>query len=168
MLPSYQYWKAFYCWSNTTTYLRLTGGQFWIGISDIILENRWIYSSDIQPVQVKDFHSGEPNGNTSANCVALWKDFHGYWADEDCHQHYNFICEKSAWVSLIFWLKTRTSKTNKQSYKIQTCFWLTLTAVHIKFIYGWRCTVWNSYVSTINTYLIYFYDVKINLNVCIL
>lgn len=72
------------------------GGQFWIGISDIISENRWIYSSDIQPVQVKDFHSGEPNGGTSANCVALWKNFHGYWADEDCHQHYNFICEKSA------------------------------------------------------------------------
>lgn len=76
--------------------LRLTGGQFWIGISDIISENRWIYSSDIQPVRVKDFHSGEPNGLNKANCVALWKDFHGYWADEDCHQHYNFVCEKSA------------------------------------------------------------------------
>ncbi|XP_022318638.2 ladderlectin-like [Crassostrea virginica] len=68
-------------------------GQFWIGISDIIEENRWIYSSDLQPIKVNSFSSGEPNAYTSANCVALWKDFHGRWADEDCGRHYNFVCE---------------------------------------------------------------------------
>lgn len=70
-------------------------GEFWIGISDIIEEDRWIYSSDLQVTRVKDFHPGEPNQHTSANCVALWKRFRGYWADEPCETHYNFICEQS-------------------------------------------------------------------------
>lgn len=68
----------------------LIGGEFWIGISDIIEEDRWIYSSDLQVTRVKDFHPGEPNQHTSANCVALWKRFRGYWADEPCETHYNF------------------------------------------------------------------------------
>lgn len=68
-------------------------GQFWIGISDIIEEDRWIYSSDRQPTQVNDFHASQPNQHTSANCVALWKPFHGHWADEPCTTRYNFICE---------------------------------------------------------------------------
>ncbi|XP_052686600.1 perlucin-like protein [Crassostrea angulata] len=68
-------------------------GQFWIGISDIIEEDRWIYSSDQQPTQVNDFHASQPNQHTSANCVALWKPFHGHWADEPCTTRYNFICE---------------------------------------------------------------------------
>uniref|UniRef100_K1RK92 Collectin-12 n=1 Tax=Magallana gigas TaxID=29159 RepID=K1RK92_MAGGI len=70
-------------------------GEFWIGVSDIIEENRWIYSSDLQVSKVNDFHAGEPNGHTGANCVALWKPFRGYWADESCGAHYNFICEMS-------------------------------------------------------------------------
>lgn len=73
----------------------LIAGEFWIGISDIIEEDRWIYSSDLQVTRVKDFHPGEPNQHTSANCVALWKRFRGYWADEPCETHYNFICEQS-------------------------------------------------------------------------
>lgn len=68
-------------------------GQFWIGISDIIEEDRWIYSSDQQPTKVNDFHASQPNQHTSANCVALWKPFHGHWADEPCTTRYNFICE---------------------------------------------------------------------------
>nr|XP_011456272.1 perlucin-like protein [Crassostrea gigas] len=69
-------------------------GHFWIGISDIVDEDRWIYSSDLQVIRVNNFHSGEPNEHTSANCVALWKPFHGYWADEACSRRYNFICER--------------------------------------------------------------------------
>ncbi|XP_078317996.1 asialoglycoprotein receptor 2-like isoform X2 [Crassostrea virginica] len=37
--------------------------------------------------------SSQPNEHTSANCVILWKAFHGLWADEPCGKHYNFICE---------------------------------------------------------------------------
>lgn len=71
-----------------------TAGHFWIGISDIVDENRWTYSSDLQVIRVNSFHSGEPNDHTSGNCVALWKPFHGYWADEVCSRRYNFICER--------------------------------------------------------------------------
>ena len=71
-----------------------TAGEFWIGISDIIEENRWIYSSDLQPIKVNDFHSSQPDQHTIANCVALWKQFHGFWADEPCGIKYNFICER--------------------------------------------------------------------------
>lgn len=53
-------------------------GHFWIGISDIIEENRWIYSSDLQPIKVNNFQRGEPNEHTSANCVALWYHFMDY------------------------------------------------------------------------------------------
>lgn len=68
-------------------------GHFWIGISDIIEEDRWIYSSDQQPIQVNDFDASQPNQHTSANCVALWKFYHGHWVDESCTTRYNFICE---------------------------------------------------------------------------
>nr|XP_034311605.1 perlucin isoform X3 [Crassostrea gigas] len=68
-------------------------GHFWIGISDIIKEDRWVYSSDLQPVRVTDFSPGQPNEYTSANCVALRKIFHGYWGDLPCSEHFNFICE---------------------------------------------------------------------------
>lgn len=72
---------------------KFKAGQFWIGISDIIEEDRWIYSSDQQPIQVNDFHVSQPNDHTSANCVLLWKAFHGHWGDEPCTTRYNFICE---------------------------------------------------------------------------
>lgn len=73
-----------------------TVGHFWIGISDIIEEDRWVYSSDLQPVRVTDFSPGQPNEYTSANCVALRKIFHGYWGDLPCSEHFNFICERMA------------------------------------------------------------------------
>lgn len=72
-------------------------GPFWIGISDIIKEDRWVYSSDLQPVKVTDFYPGQPNENTSANCVALriilLLVFQDYWDDLPCSEHFNFICE---------------------------------------------------------------------------
>lgn len=50
---------------------------------------------DLQVIQVKGFHPSQPNDHTSANYVTLWKQFHGYWDDEDCSCHYRFICEKT-------------------------------------------------------------------------
>lgn len=50
---------------------------------------------DLQVIQVKGFHPSQPNDHTSANCVTLWKQFHGYWDDEDCSRHYRFICERT-------------------------------------------------------------------------
>lgn len=70
----------------------LKAAEFWIGISDIIKEDRWM---DLQVIQVKGFHPSQPNDHTSANCVTLWKQFHGYWDNEDCSHHYRLICERT-------------------------------------------------------------------------
>ncbi|XP_062589492.1 C-type lectin domain family 17, member A-like [Saccostrea cucullata] len=66
---------------------------YWIGISDLIEEDRWIYSSDQQPIAVNDFYPGEPNQHTDANCAALWDTGHGKWADEPCGHVFRFVCE---------------------------------------------------------------------------
>lgn len=71
-----------------------TAGRFWIGISDIIEENRWVYSSNLQPIKVNSFHPSQPDGHTNGNCVLLWKEQHGLWADDPCENRYNFICER--------------------------------------------------------------------------
>ncbi|XP_062622110.1 perlucin-like [Saccostrea cucullata] len=67
--------------------------NFWIGISDIIEENIWEYSSTQEIVKETDFGPGEPNSHTAQNCVALWRDFHGQWADHTCSAPLHFICE---------------------------------------------------------------------------
>ncbi|XP_062586516.1 perlucin-like protein, partial [Saccostrea cucullata] len=66
---------------------------YWIGISDLIEEDRWIYSSNMQTITVNDFSPGEPNQHTDANCVALWDRYHGRWADEPCGHVFRFVCE---------------------------------------------------------------------------
>uniref|UniRef100_A0A8W8NAK2 C-type lectin domain-containing protein n=1 Tax=Magallana gigas TaxID=29159 RepID=A0A8W8NAK2_MAGGI len=67
--------------------------SFWIGISDMIEEDRWIYSSNQNVIQVNGWFPGEPNGHTGENCVALEKSAHGKWIDVDCKRAYKFVCE---------------------------------------------------------------------------
>ncbi|XP_034311334.2 C-type lectin domain family 3 member A isoform X3 [Magallana gigas] len=67
--------------------------SFWIGISDMIEEDRWIYSSNQNVIQVNGWFPGEPNGHTGENCVALDKSVHGKWIDVDCKRAYRFVCE---------------------------------------------------------------------------
>ncbi|XP_055997488.1 CD209 antigen-like protein 2 [Ostrea edulis] len=70
--------------------------NMWIGISDIIKEDRWEFSSTQEVVKNTEFGPGEPNACTAENCVALWKDFHGMWVDLACTERLNFICEADA------------------------------------------------------------------------
>lgn len=67
--------------------------NFWIGISDMIDDGRWIYSSNQEVIQVSGWNPDEPNGNTGENCVAMWHSFHGRWADLECGVALSFICE---------------------------------------------------------------------------
>ena len=66
----------------------------WIGVSDIIEEDRWVYSSTQEVVSHTEFGPGEPNAYTAQNCIALWRDFHGQWADHTCAAKEYFICEE--------------------------------------------------------------------------
>jgi hypothetical protein len=76
-----------YCWY----YL---GRSYWIGVSDILEEHRWIYSSDKGEITVNNFSPGEPTAYTTENCVALLQSKHGKWIDGACTNGFYFICEE--------------------------------------------------------------------------
>ncbi|XP_062570136.1 perlucin-like protein [Saccostrea cucullata] len=69
------------------------GGSFWIGISDIIVEDRWEYSSDQSVVTINEFYPGEPNEHITGNCLILWAAYHGRWGDYYCSRPNKFICQ---------------------------------------------------------------------------
>ena len=66
----------------------------WIGVSDIIEEDRWVYSSTQEVVSHTDFGPGEPNGHTGENCIILGQTFHGQWIDLSCSDKKFFVCEE--------------------------------------------------------------------------
>ncbi|KAJ8319660.1 hypothetical protein KUTeg_002788 [Tegillarca granosa] len=70
--------------------------SFWLGINDIILENNWVYTSDMSPITVKSWGPGDPNGFAGANCVATYhlSNYHSLWADEPCTQKHRCVCER--------------------------------------------------------------------------
>ncbi|XP_062606562.1 perlucin-like protein [Saccostrea cucullata] len=71
------------------------GGAFWIGLTDIAEEGIWVYSSDQRNITIKDFAENEPNHGKAGNCLHLWPDFRGQWADNPCSGRSKFICEKN-------------------------------------------------------------------------
>nr|XP_034311811.1 perlucin-like protein [Crassostrea gigas] len=72
---------------------QIQSSDYWIGISDMIEEDRWIYSSNQNVIQVHGWYQGEPNGHTEENCVILGRGAHGKWMDVRCGNNYRFICE---------------------------------------------------------------------------
>ncbi|XP_022308519.2 perlucin-like isoform X1 [Crassostrea virginica] len=71
------------------------GRTMWIGVSDIIEEGRWEYTSTQEVVSHTDFSPGQPeNGRTEENCIALWREHHGQWDDAVCAEKHFFICEE--------------------------------------------------------------------------
>ncbi|KAJ8302303.1 hypothetical protein KUTeg_021290 [Tegillarca granosa] len=64
--------------------LNIKDDHFWIGITDLIVENEWIYASDRSPIQVSNWARGEPQGFQNENCVACYSGSHGLWADVPC------------------------------------------------------------------------------------
>ena len=42
---------------------------------------------------MSDFQPGQPDGHTGSNCVLLWNDAHGKWADGSCTDRLFFVCE---------------------------------------------------------------------------
>lgn len=59
----------------------------------MIEENRWIYSSNQEVLQVNGWYPGEPNGHTGENCVVLNGGVDGKWNDAGCGRNCRFICE---------------------------------------------------------------------------
>ncbi|XP_022310239.1 C-type lectin domain family 3 member A-like [Crassostrea virginica] len=67
--------------------------SYWIGITDLISENEWVYSSNLQRIQSTDWAHHEPNGGNDQNCALLFYPQHSQWIDINCHASEYFICE---------------------------------------------------------------------------
>lgn len=69
---------------------------FWIGLTDLIKEGEWVYSSNLSPLLTNNstnWGPHEPNGRNGQNCVVLNGPWHGYWSDLHCDVFEHFVCE---------------------------------------------------------------------------
>ncbi|XP_048756146.1 asialoglycoprotein receptor 2-like [Ostrea edulis] len=67
---------------------------FWIGVSDVIVENQWIYSSTQTNLTVSNWKHGQPDGHSGENCALMDGHSNGQWRDWNCNSSLRFICEK--------------------------------------------------------------------------
>lgn len=63
----------------------------WIGGTDAAVEKEWRWVSG-EPFDFENWHSDEPNGERSANCL-LGDWIGGGWNDEDCEAVFAYLCE---------------------------------------------------------------------------
>nr|XP_022310240.1 C-type lectin domain family 3 member A-like [Crassostrea virginica] len=68
---------------------------YWIGISDVIVEDQWIYSSTQHSLLFKNWRHGQPDGESDENCALMDGYSQGLWRDYNCHIGERFICEMS-------------------------------------------------------------------------
>ncbi|XP_022331274.2 C-type lectin domain family 17, member A-like [Crassostrea virginica] len=68
--------------------------DYWVGITDLMVENQFVYDSSITPIHGHNWGPNEPNGHRGENCVIISGYFHGKYADVDCHSTRKFICER--------------------------------------------------------------------------
>ncbi|XP_022088561.1 lymphocyte antigen 75-like [Acanthaster planci] len=88
----------------TTTFLKnvLTGvgGQFWIGLHDVIAENtfKWIDGTPITSSSYTNWNPGEPNNSGNEDCVTMYASS-AKWNDDSCSKTKYYICSRSSNVS---------------------------------------------------------------------
>ncbi|VDI51532.1 C-type lectin domain family 3 member A [Mytilus galloprovincialis] len=73
--------------------------DYWIGVTDIVLENHWEYASDESTVTDLYWGPNEPDGHIGENCVVISASSFGKWHDVVCTSKRHFICEKENSVS---------------------------------------------------------------------
>ena len=77
-------------------FLKYSSG-FWIGISDQMSENKFVYKSSNLDLIFSKFNSGQPDDwQQNEDCMELRTDWNDNWNDEACSSLRNFICEKGA------------------------------------------------------------------------
>ena len=59
---------------------------FFLGLTDTAAEGQWVWTSDDSTVTWKPWKSGEPDGGTSENCCAMYKNA-------------QFVADKKSWKS---------------------------------------------------------------------
>ncbi|KAL4231022.1 complement activation [Mactra antiquata] len=80
-----------------TTYASYRNHKFWIGLTDVVVENTWVWMDSKQILYNQNYHNwhkGQPdNLNNDENCVVLDNDFHYQWTDYPCTSLFHYICE---------------------------------------------------------------------------
>ncbi|PVD37344.1 hypothetical protein C0Q70_04343 [Pomacea canaliculata] len=94
----------------------VTGGDFWIGLHDIIVEGTWLWVNNNQARErvlwllARYFHwaTGEPNSDGNEDCVAIWvtcPSQNGLWNDYDCSKRYNTSARRRRTIMKILSLR---------------------------------------------------------------
>ncbi|XP_060603216.1 perlucin-like protein [Ruditapes philippinarum] len=75
----------------------VSGASVWMGASDDVVEGQFLWYGTDEPVTFTDWGPGEPNSiplHLDEDCLTYWGDWNWKWADYDCHQQCNYVCEK--------------------------------------------------------------------------
>ena len=68
--------------------------DWWIGLTDDLLEGRWLWSFSLLPANYTAWYTGRPTQNTGTNYVVMGSGSYEYtWLDEDGARGYYPICQ---------------------------------------------------------------------------
>ncbi|XP_048727624.2 perlucin-like protein [Ostrea edulis] len=72
-----------------------TNATYWIGLTDALVEGKYLWQTTQDDVNFVDWAPGEPNDVAhTEDCAALWFGYHYQWNDAFCANRYDFICER--------------------------------------------------------------------------
>ncbi|XP_053383033.1 C-type lectin mannose-binding isoform-like [Mercenaria mercenaria] len=74
--------------------------RHWIGLTDEIVENAWVWYENDKPATFTDWGSRQPDQGRTANCVAIWASYKYQWVDEPCTHLFKPLCEMKANVEV--------------------------------------------------------------------
>ena len=81
-------------------WITLILGYFWIGASDLMVENEWRWLNSDRPLDYANWPPGEPNNSGgNENCVEIKVTA---WNDCPCASLNWYICEKSRYNFFLF------------------------------------------------------------------
>ena len=69
-------------------------GDWWTYGTDFGREDQWIWMSSLSAVADFVWHTGEPNGDTTQNCMWMGKGVEFMADDMQCDAEYFYICQK--------------------------------------------------------------------------
>uniref|UniRef100_K1QXL0 Perlucin n=1 Tax=Magallana gigas TaxID=29159 RepID=K1QXL0_MAGGI len=74
----------------------IVSGNFWIGLSDILVDGEWLWMSTQTIATYTNWVPGEPNNYQSIaeDCAAMRTSHRFHWNDFACSTKLHFICEK--------------------------------------------------------------------------